>query len=166
MYEGKLTLLRDKLVKQIKWFIEHPKGNVNGDKIAFDIYYDNQNLSSNKVVCEVSQKQNGDYYPNILLHNFSSMSLKTGDFSLGVLTSGDLRCREPQGKEIAFPFKLPNGNILCMFTEFPCLFPGQYLPYCFRLWGIPPLGNEELLTLRVFTDAGTRDYPLWIRTTK
>lgn len=164
VYEGKLTLLRDKLVKQIKWFIEHPRGNVNSDKIAFDIYFDNHNLSSSRVVYEVSQNDNGNYYPNILLHNFSSTSLKPGDFSLGVLTSGDLGCRESIGCEIAFPFKLPNGNVLCMFSEFPCLFPGQYLPFCFRIWGIPAIGKEELLTLRVFTDAGTRDYPLWIRT--
>ena len=164
VYEGKLTLLRDKLVKQIKWFIDHPKGNVSGDKIAFDIYFDNHNLSSSRVVYEVSQNSKGDYYPNILLHNSSSISLKPGDFRLGVLTSGTLGCRESDGNDIAFPFRLPNGNVLCMFSEFPCLFPGQYLPFCFRIWGIPAIGKEDLLTLRVFTDVGTRDYLLWIRT--
>ena len=54
---------------------------------------------------------------------------------------------------------LPDGNYLHMFPEFETLFPDAYCSAKFWLMGNNHPNTDEI-TLRVFSQAGRRDFPL------
>ena len=124
-------------------------------KIGIELYCDEYNLS----------RDNGIYHPRpnlvatpkITIHNASSLTYAPGDFHIGIITNEKYKnCRTEEVRTT----KLPDGNYLHMLPYFDTLFPGAYTSYQVTFSTAPAAGETDMITYRVFTVSGTRDYNL------
>ena len=159
IYDNKISKVRDELTKRLSWFIKNEDKASTGGKIDLDLYIGEENLSAGNVSFLVP---NGEFItPTLTLHNTSPKTFESGYFRIGVITSSIDYCQNQNVRTT----KLPNGLTLYMFSEFDALFPDEFT----SLWmGLVAdrkfVGRslEEDIVLRVYTDLGTRDFPLKI----
>ena len=174
IYGEKITTLKEELTTRVQWFVENPieKGSQSG--VGIEIFLDEQNLSSGEVVFDWAIMVGG-IFPKITLFNSSPRTFEPGAFKVGIITNSLYSVLEnyPNPDVVSIDqsatTKLPNSNLLHMLPDFPRLFPQLSTSYQISLkrnFGeeFPmKIGSEEQIILRVFTDSGTRDYPLIIR---
>lgn len=157
VYEKKITVLKEELTRRIKWFVENPSQLHKSGLIDIDLFLDNQNLSQGNVVYNAPK----DYYPEpeVTIHNASGHTFRPGELKIGILTPSNYSTifRSTGASKT----KLPDGRYLHMLPEFKTLFPGSYESFKYTLADTPTKGGDPII-FRVFTDVGTRDYPLLI----
>jgi nucleoside 2-deoxyribosyltransferase len=158
VYDKKISLIREELTKRILWFKENSHSTTTSFKTEIEIYVDDKNLSAEHVVHEYNHNQ----YPNFsfTIHNNSSHTYQPGEFQIGIISEGYSRSRT---KDIVTT-RLPDKNYLHVLPFFDLLFPGAYTSsnFTFEDQGSNnDAENEDFsIILRVFTDAGSRDYQL------
>lgn len=158
IYNGKISEIRGELTKRIEWFKENQS---DGDhfKIELDIFVDNKNLTTENVIFEYPE----DKVPNFdfTIYNASPRTYQSGEFQVGII------CDEYSslGSDLeGVTTQIPDGRYLHMLTYFEQLFPNSYSSRHVALYSpnFKPSKNFPV-TIRVFTDAGYRDYKLHLK---
>lgn len=162
IYGTKISMLRDELGKRVKYFIENPPSKPSDIKIGLELFLADQNLTSGKAI--YTFPPNKIPHPTITVFNTSAYTLAPGDFKVGILTSERFNsCRE----EYVTTTKIPNGGYFHMLPDFPALFPNAYASFMISLDSYSDnyieSGEEEMVTVRLFTKQGNQDFPLTIR---
>ena len=159
VYGESITFLRDELAARVKWFVDHPAVDDATGKIEIELYLGTESLSKSGVTFTCAKGRGEMPRPTLAIHNASSGTFKSGEFKLGIIA----------GSRLPFFFlgnvrscPLPNGRHLHMLPSFETLFPGEYTSFDLVLDEPPETGKTYELTLRVFADAGTRDFELTI----
>lgn len=102
----------------------------------------------------------GDIGLEFTLHNNSSLTFFRGDFKVGFITSSKLQSCQV-GNNILEIIHMPDQNKISMYPEFGTFFPSAYTALKVFLSFYQP-ENLENIIMRLFTVAGTRDYPFKI----
>ncbi len=163
VYGNKISDLRENLSKKVRWFIENPLAKDNKGKNDIELFLGNEKLASEPTICICELELEGDQFNlpfrfggRIIIHNVSNHIIQSGTFKIALLTS--LRCLDSTTEMST----LPDGRNQYMLPDFPILFPKAYSQRAFYLtsWHGDGLyiGPEEEVTIRLFTEAGTRDF--------
>lgn len=162
VYEKGIAALRDELARRVHWHVANPTGQNRDGRIDLEVFLGDKNLSSGRVV----HKYPYDTYPNadLTVHNASAKTFDPGEFTIGLATSH--RFYTCQDKDVVST-RIPGGGYLHRLPPFPRMFPEGYSSYHFSLvYGsddkIMP-GGEDEITVRVYTQMGTRDFPLVLK---
>jgi hypothetical protein len=155
IYENKIIKLKEELSPRIKWLIENPEIADKEVNIGIELYCDEYNLSSSNAVYK--PKPGLVATPKITIQNASIMTYAPGEFQIGIITSSKYNITRT--KEVTTT-KLPDGNYLHMLPFFDTLFPGAFTSYNVTFSTAPDLNEKDILTFRVYTVSGSRDYKL------
>lgn len=166
VYEHSLTTLRDKVTQRVKWCIEHPSGSAPDRGIQIELFIGKQSLASDSIIHEISENE----YPNVELtvHNASATTFGDGAFKIGIIAGS--RFPGAKSKNKLLPpetIRLPNGDFLHMYSNFPVLFPDGYAHFHAIL--LPEEGDdlhdivEVPLTARVYSQLGTREFKFTLK---
>lgn len=155
VYGTQIKDLRADLARRVKHFaFDAPTAIQN--QIGIDLYLGKRPLSNGDVVHQYAAQT----LPNaqVTIFNSSTSTYAPGDFRLGVITPAPYGFSRSSGTMVT---PLPDGNYLHMLPEFETLFPGAFAAVEFYLDSnsnaYPSPCN---VTLRIFSAAGYRDYPL------
>lgn len=158
IYDGKISAIRKDLTKRIKWFQENSDNQSKQFKIEIEVYVDDRNLGLDDVVHQYPSSEIPNF--DFTLHNASPFSYQPGEFQIGII------CEYPfsRNKEIKST-RMPDGRYLHMLPFFDLMFPGSYESSGISLDGYSgrPSKTDFLITIRVFADAGSRDYQLKLK---
>lgn len=160
IYDGKISIIRNELTKRIKWFQENSQSQQSQFKIEIEIYVDDKNLGLEKVVHEYPSSTVPNF--DFTIHNASPFSYQPGEFQIGVIceeyqfTRGDLEIETT---------RMPDGKYLHMLPFLDLMFPGSYKSSEIALSTYSNMSAKENFSviIRVFTDAGSRDYSLELK---
>jgi nucleoside 2-deoxyribosyltransferase len=161
IYDNKISVIRKELTKRLLWFSENNDITAKNFKTEIDLYVDDKSLAANDIV-HIYPKNN---YPNFsfTIHNNSPYTYQPGEFQIGVISNE----YESVRTEGILTTRLPDRSYLHMLPFFDLLFPGAYTSSFFVLNFLKdktnPKYSEFELTLRIFTDAGSRDYKLKLK---
>lgn len=161
IYDKKISIIREELTKRLFWFKENKETAIKNFKTEIDIYVDDKNLASNEIE-HIYPRHN---YPNFsfTIHNNSPYTYQPGQFQIGIISKEYEYART----ERILTTRLPDESYLHMLPFFDLLFPGAYTSFLFVLDFLTdrtsPKYNEFELTIRIFTDAGSRDYQLKLK---
>ena len=154
VYQAKITELRKELTERVKWFMEHPR-KPSEYKLGIEVYHDKVALSSGAAICNYP----GNESPNgqLSFHNASLETYPPGSFRVGIVTPAHYKRATDMVST-----QLPDGSYLHMFPEFETLFPDAYCPANFWLMSSnrDETPNSDEITLRIYSQAGRRDFPL------
>jgi hypothetical protein len=155
VYQRRITTLIDELTRRIRWFVENPKAGSHVGRIEIDLYLGQYNLSGGEAICTVDIEQ--DCFLDIRVENTSGRTLRLGDYGIGVIAPTTYLFDSERN-----PARLTDGRNMYMLSNLPVLFPGCSASVYSRFEGLPERGGRDRIIFRVFTDAGSRDYPLAI----
>ena len=155
-----INKLKKELTKRVKWFAENEITSDNDLKIGIDVYLGEKNLSSEKVVYNVLR------YPfalGLIIHNNTFNTYNPQDYRVGIITDKELYIDNFE------TIQLPDKKFLHMCpiaTEI--LYPNLYIDLRLFLYLRSDIsyGEEENITIRIFTSAGTRDFYLTLNLSK
>jgi hypothetical protein len=162
VYGTKISVLQAELEKRVKHYVDNPPSKLSDIKLGLDLFIKGQSLSPSGGTCTFSIE---DYQiPEITIFNASSDTFAPGDFKVGVQTGDRFSFNYMDDVVVT---KLPSGGYLHMLPDFPTLFPNAYASSAISLEGHPDQylypGEEEIITVRLFTRQGNRDFPVTIR---
>jgi hypothetical protein len=165
VYGKKISTLRDELEKRVEYFIRHPPSDPSDTKVDLELFLAGENLASGKAVHSFIEGYPPD--PEITVFNASSNTFSPGDFKVGLLTSNRYSNSQPEGVATT---PLPSGGYIHMLPDFPLLFPNCYASYRVSLHQDSAMytgsvDEEEIVTVRLFTRQGSRDFQLTISAT-
>jgi hypothetical protein len=157
VYGAQIKELRVELARRVKHFAFESPTTIES-QIGIDIYLGKRPLSSGDVEYIYAEST----IPNakVTVFNSSTSTYAPGDFRLGVIAPPPYGLTRAKGVLVS---PMPDGNYLHMLPEFETLFPGAFASADFYLdsnGGYPSPGN---VTLRIFSAAGYRDFPLCLR---
>lgn len=160
IYQNKITFLKEELAKRVKWSIESPNDKVE-EKLAVEIYVGKQNLSKPSIIKARTDafSISWDCDLPLTIFNNSTITFKSGDFKIGVITSSNLSSYSGRGLNF---IQLPDGSKLIMLPDFDTIFPSLYSSYNLFL-SYSDVNEFEPVTVRVFSSTGTRDYDINIQ---
>lgn len=164
VYGKKISTLRDALEKRVKYFIENPLGKASDANFGLELFLGDQALASGNAICSAAAHTSP--YTKITIFNSSVNTFAPGDFKVGVLTGE--RFSHCQHDAAVVTTKLPDGGYLHMLPDFPALFPSAYASYNVLLGYADDdkylyVGEEEVVTVRLFTRQGNQDFPFTVR---
>lgn len=161
VYDKKISLIREELTRRISWFKDNNKTVITSFKTEIEIYVDDKNLSGEHVVHEFNHNEVPNF--SFTIHNNSSHTYQPGEFQIGIISE---EYNSARTKEVVTT-RLPDKKYLHMLPFFDLLFPGVYTSSKFtfdqRSRNHDNESDEFSITLRVFTDAGSRDYFLTLK---
>jgi len=155
IYGAQIKDLRAELCRRVKHFA-FAESKAIQSQIGIDLYIGKQALSNGDVVHthEKDTIPNGD----VTIYNSSSTTYAPGDFRLGVIAPPPYGSPRGSGTVVTL---LPDGNYLHMLPEFETLFPGAFTSVHFSIDSTSDdYVSDFAVTLRVFSSAGYRDFPL------
>ncbi|QDV72711.1 Nucleoside 2-deoxyribosyltransferase [Botrimarina mediterranea] len=165
VYGEQLTVLRQNLATKIAWFIENPLATNPKQTVEIELYQDGVDVSSGKASC--SPKPGYYPWPELTLANRSFRTFEPGELRLAVVTrSGEFPyCELPTGQmQNMDTCRMPDGGYFHMLPVFDTLFPQAFTSCEFGLrYSNDQSKGSTSITLRVFTNFGTRDYDLAIQ---
>ena len=154
VYQATITELRKELAERVKWFIEHPR-KPSEYKLGIEVYCNKVALSTGKAVCQYPSYES----PNgqLTFHNASLETYVSGSFRVGIISSSMFAKATDMVST-----QLPDGQYLHMFPVFETLFPDAYCSAKFWLMvrNIEEVPTSDEITIRVFSQASRRDFPL------
>lgn len=162
VYGAKISVLQGELAKRVKHYVDNPPSKISDIKLGLELFINGQSLSSSEVICPFSTTE--ELIPEITVFNASSETFNPGDFKIGVQTGNRFPFTDTKG---VVTTKLPGGGYLHMLSDFSTLFPNAYAssyislesPYNSDYFEV---GEEEKITVRLFTRQGNRDFPVMI----
>lgn len=162
IYNNKILKLKDELTQRVKWYVENETNTETDYKIDFDLFLESENLSSGSVIYTTPTGKKP--YPKLIIQNKTFRTYKRGDYRIGVITDKNYRLLEDIsiiGEKKSSTTTLPDGKLLHMLPYLEdILFPNSYTSFNFLLLSKSILDQDVII--RLFTNAGTRDYPLRI----
>lgn len=157
VYGARISELRPELSKRVKWLaFESPSEKQY--ELGLEIYWRDKPLSLGSIVAEYAPGK----IPNATLtvHNLSSKTYAPGDFQVGVLVPAGFALTRSGDVSVV---TLPSGEHLHMLPAMDTIFPGAYGHIKFSFDSRDKYRDEIQVTVRVFSDAGFRDFPLLLR---
>jgi hypothetical protein len=157
VYGAAIKTLRSQLARRIEHFANEPPTTVER-QIGIDLFVDERALAADSV----THFYESDSMPNarVTICNNSSLTYAPGDFRLGVIAPPPYSER---GRLDVAVTKLPDGNYLHMLPNCETLFPGAYTSVEIYLERTCAHTSPVDTTLKVFTAAGYRDFPLRLK---
>ena len=153
VYEGSITKLRDQLKARVEWCIENPIETAKAHTIDIELYIGEVNLSSEMYAFD--QERNAQFlYRCVTVHNNSPRTYISGECGIGVILGEKLSMRRKEWSSTP----LPNGDNLLTLSRLSTLFPGQYCKFILSM--SRKNLSESKIVLRVFTNAGSREWAL------
>jgi hypothetical protein len=159
VYGNKIKDLRQELAKRVKHLAYSSQKEVHS-QIGLDVFLGQKPLSGGGI----ERKYKANQVPNatLTIFNGSSLTYTPGEFRVGIIAPPPFQLARDENVCVT---ALPDGNYLHMIPEFETLFPGAYTALHFSL---DKYANYEgpshfLVTIRVFSSAGFRDFPLSLR---
>lgn len=155
VYGDQIKELRAELAKRVRHFafeVETPTES----QFGIDLYLGNTSLSLGNAV----RQYHASVWPEakISIFNSSTRTYAPGDFRLGIIAPPPYGSALTEGAAVT---PLPDGTYLHMLPEFETLFPGAFTSVSFRIGSIEKESPSPFnVTLRVFSSAGYRDFPL------
>jgi hypothetical protein len=159
IYNKKISKLKNDLTPRIKKFAENEKTSELDFIIDLDIYHGKENLSLDNVT--YITERSSIPCPSLTIHNKTFNTYHPGDYRIGILTSKNFTHLR---NDFSTTIDLPDGNNLHMLANIKdLLYPNSYI-------GFRPLIDSsygrnrepEVITIRLFTPSGYRDYKLKI----
>lgn len=156
IHDEKIPNLIEKLSKKIEWFKINSNTHTKDFKTDIDIFVDDKNLLTNNVIHEFSIGEFAGF--DFTIHNNSSRSYFPSDLNIGII-SKEYSSNNERGVVVT---RLPDKLYLHMLQPpFDVLLPEQFTSSRIRFSGRKiPLSD---IIIRVYTDTGSRDYPLQIK---
>lgn len=166
VYGNKVATLRDQLKKRVKHFIDNPPEKPSESKLDLELFIGEQNLGLGNTIITFDPEVAPQV--SITVSNVSSNTFAPGDFKIGIETSPRFSStlNEDRKRDVHFKStKLPNGNFLHMFPNFPLLFPDTYdsLEIYLVEENLMEAGDEEIIWVKLFTKQGSRNFPVSIQ---
>jgi|688.fasta_scaffold359627_2 hypothetical protein len=158
VYGAKIKDLRSELSKRVQRFA-FEKTAPQQYELGLEIYCGDKALARGDAVAQFDVNE----IPNasVSIHNASALTYEPGDFRVGIVAPNHYS-RDRHGR-VAIT-ALPDGTQLHMLPPFETLFPGAYCSADFILDTPSKRHDREVkVTIRVFSRAGSRDYPLMLR---
>ncbi len=164
IYDNSIIKIKEKLTKRVKWFVEHKITSDNDIKVGIEVYLGDKSLSSGNVVYNIS-KQN--VRPDLILFNNTLNTYNPKDYRVGIITDKELPIHTGERlNNNVKAIKQPDKKFLYMLSiAKDILYPGL----CTNLSLVVALDTEidydekEKIIIRIFTPAGTRDFPLTLK---
>ncbi len=159
IYGTSIEYIKEELTKRLIGFKEREVTSETY-KTGIEVLINNKNLDKEKVIHEYSY--NLEF--QLAIHNSSFTTYKPGEFRVGIICK---HFNHGTVKDFIKTVELGDGNYLHMLPSYDTLFPGYYLTSYVRLFGMGNKFNstesENIVTIRVFTEAGPRDYNFEIK---
>jgi hypothetical protein len=155
--KNEIKKLKDELVRRINWFIEHPDRKKGDENIGIELLVDNNKLSAHlitKILDDTSA-----FTLDIDFHNASSKTFIENSYQIGIISNNIYLDSNNTLMETPTIFK--DGKRLFIYRFAPKLFPDIQLTIQFHFSKIKDVVlTNEIITFRLFTDSGFRDFPL------
>lgn len=168
IYNKSIIELKEGLENRIKWALEKVNKNEGATTIDLELYYGSKNLSAENVI----YKGEKHYSPQIklTLSNKSFQTYLSQDFQIGIITDHNYPYIINRGSKVIL---LPDGKLLHILDDLgTVLFPNSFQTFTIlfdrriinREDPINPVyyTEEQNIIIRIFTSAGSRDYPLTV----
>ncbi len=172
VYGGSVSALRDELEKRVDWFIKNPPSSLEEAKFGFDLYLEDQMLTSAETIVKLkaAKAKKQDLGPiRLTIHNHSSEIANPGDVKLGVIARQPFCIEAFNATSTVQVHRIPGGEKLYMLEDLTKLYSEAYATRGFRLTvnGIDAAtpGSTVRLVVKIFTRAGNREFPLIVRFT-
>lgn len=163
VYDSSIVNLKQELTKRLVWYLRNPKLKIE-EKLAIEVFNREKNLSTDNVTIE------GKHYHvneesaelNLLFFNNSTLTFSKKEFKVGLIISEKIISVWNSKNEMLDFISLPDNNKFCMLPDFDTLFPSAYEAFNLLLVFSTPSENEDI-TIRLFSNVGTRDYNVAIK---
>lgn len=156
IYGTEIKTLRASLTRHLKHLASEdpPRRNT---QIGLELFFKSARLADGNVTVEY--KAQSIPGAELTLANNSTVTYAPGEFRIAAIAPAPFNTSRRDGVVVA---ALPDGSYMHMFPKFDTLFPGAFTTLkCY----LDSRGNEEVpadfsVNLRIFSDAGLRDFPL------
>jgi hypothetical protein len=155
IYNNKIKQLKEELNKRIEWFIQNPSIKAE-EKLGMEIYIEEKNLSQEEVKVIGASVEGSPTYVKLVFHNNSTTTYHTNDFQVGIVSSNSINAIYDNAFMLN-SIDIPNRKRLTMLNNFDIMFPSSYAEFNGRFYS-KLSKREELIIVRLFSSAGTRDY--------
>lgn len=159
VYGSEIKTLRGSLARHLEHLAseEPPRSET---QIGLELFLKSARLADGNVTVQRSENQLPG--AELTLANNSMMTYAPGEFRIAVIAPDPWRYSGMSGVMVT---PLPDGSHMHMLPEFDTLFPGAFTRLKFYLSkpGDDEMPAELAVSLRIFSSAGLRDFPLSFR---
>ena len=176
IYKGRITDLIPKLEKRVKWAIENPEKPSDSEQPPIEFCVCGMPLFKNPIFEIEDQKSSviNDVRLRFDAHNQDNTRIQVTSFQVAILTSEKFCASYTSGGQhfegIPLPrdgIQLPKGGIIHMRDKLFSILPGAWESFEWHLYTTKHTllrpGDEEQITLRMFSDQGGYDYPFKVK---
>ncbi|MDP6634816.1 MAG: hypothetical protein QGG42_07965 [Phycisphaerae bacterium] len=162
VYGDQISELQDQLTTRMQYFVAYPPNAYEAPTVDIELYLGETCLKPFETVCEHTTTHGPSL--DITVYNQSSETLERGAFQIGILTANrfDKVYTSDRDSPNANSIRIPTGGFVHMLPTVDTLFPQGYAEYgvTLSMCRKSEVGRNDVITLRVFTRAGTRDFPV------
>ncbi len=162
VYGSEIKTLQTHLTRFLKHLTSDESPDQAATKIGLEIFRGSEKLSDGNVIITVGNYRLGGHFT---LLNASTRTYARGDFRIAVIAPPPFELARAENGKLCSVTKLQDGSYLHVLPEFDKLFPGAATSFSWYLETFGPNPDEFKACLRVFSDAGLRDFPITIRRT-
>jgi nucleoside 2-deoxyribosyltransferase len=162
VYEAGIAKLREDLGKRVKHFIALQDESVSD---RFPLEVEIQNLQRLRMTATGPKPGVGVQIKLTFgVKNVSPRMMETGSFAVGIRTNEDMfgcqvETETDPFRESVRKVKVSGEGFMHMLPDLPRLFPQQTEQHYVEVLGIIPANDSTVdMSIRVFTDQGTRDF--------
>ncbi len=168
VYEGSIVDLIPKLEKRVKWAIEHPEEPRESEQPPVEFSIRGKTLCKNPIIEIVDVGSSGIWGVTLQFdaHNQDNTRIQIASFKVAILTTERLYSSSTSNQSHN-RIQLPEGGILHPRDKRFTIWPGAW--ESFEWWLDTPseeplrIGDEEQITLRMFSEYGRYDYPFKVK---
>lgn len=161
IYSNKILQLKDELTKRVNWYIRNPGEKVE-EKLNIELFESSHNLALSPKEFHSYTNQYGDVYKeiNLSIYNNLSSAIEIGDIKLGIIGSSKFSRVHFRSEDRRIEhLTLPTGEKMDLISDFDSIFPKEHTQLKLGITFSVP-AEEEIIILRIFSRAGTRDFSL------
>lgn len=161
VYGDSISRLKLELTGRVRWFMDQPRDTASA-QFPVDVFLDSQNLAVGDAVYSTPSEEYP--FPRLTVRNTGTRGLASGAFKVALVCGDEYPICTTDGTTTV---TLPDGRIMHVHAPIDYLFPEEATPCGFNLrsWDDVDAAREVRVTVRVFTEAGMREFPLVIRET-
>lgn len=172
IYESGLSGLRDRLIKTVRWHVDHPTASLADSGFPLDLMVNGISPNKSKVTLYRDPEAPGAFDLSIAVHNLSSHHFGEDAFKLGVIGKG--LASVGTGYREAIPrASLSDGREQFIVSARRSLMPGEVQEFKLYFWveanlvASDQLDKSGQVVFRLFTPSGYRDFQLeWVNELK
>lgn len=159
VYQSKLMELREQLTRRVRWIVENPPSRQESLRHGVQLFIKDRALDSTLATFECDATHVVPYV-NLTLRNASSHVFKSGAIKAALISGPQYQHVTTQNIET---ISLPDGMWQHLLPDMPNLLPDEYVPISIALHCKFPSSREVPVTVRIFTEKGSLDYPVLLK---